>query len=230
MPLHKDLTGDDLHEPGEHEHDAADITTGVLAIARLATGTPDGTKFVRDDGTLATPASSGGAVTLITETPVGGGGVASVSFSSIAATWRDLRVVVRGRGDKAATSCTIRLRFNADSGSNYDTEALGVTNTTVSGTPSIGATSLTIGFLPAASATANFGGRCEATISDYRGTTFQKQIQSVAGSKTSNAAASVYTETRTGWWRSTSAITDIEVTPDTGNFIAGTVVSLYGCM
>lgn len=33
--------------------DAAKVTTGVFAIARLATGTPDGTKFVRDDGTLA---------------------------------------------------------------------------------------------------------------------------------------------------------------------------------
>jgi hypothetical protein len=40
--------------------DAAKITTGVLAIARLATGTPDGTKFVRDDGTLATPTASVG--------------------------------------------------------------------------------------------------------------------------------------------------------------------------
>jgi hypothetical protein len=31
-------------------------TGGVLPIARLATGTPDGTKFVKDDGTLAVPA------------------------------------------------------------------------------------------------------------------------------------------------------------------------------
>lgn len=36
-------------------------TGGVLPIARLATGTPDGTKFVRDDGTLAVPAGGGGS-------------------------------------------------------------------------------------------------------------------------------------------------------------------------
>lgn len=36
--------------------------SGTLAVARLATGTPDGTKFVRDDGTLATPAGGGSSV------------------------------------------------------------------------------------------------------------------------------------------------------------------------
>ena len=36
---------------------------GVIPIANLATGTPDGTKFVRDDGTLAVPPGSGGAGT-----------------------------------------------------------------------------------------------------------------------------------------------------------------------
>lgn len=35
-------------------------TGGVLPIARIATGTPDGTKFVADDGTLKTPAGGGG--------------------------------------------------------------------------------------------------------------------------------------------------------------------------
>jgi len=41
--------------------DASQVTTGQLAMARLASGTPDGTKFVRDDGTLAVPAGGGGA-------------------------------------------------------------------------------------------------------------------------------------------------------------------------
>jgi len=42
-----------------HAHAAADVTSGVFDIGRLATGTPDGTKFVRDDGTLVTPAGGG---------------------------------------------------------------------------------------------------------------------------------------------------------------------------
>lgn len=50
---------DTLYAAITHTHAAADVTSGVLAIARLATGTPDGTKFVRDDGTLAVPTGSG---------------------------------------------------------------------------------------------------------------------------------------------------------------------------
>src|SRR5215207_7043553 len=42
-----------------HVHAAADITSGLLANARIATGTPDGTKFLRDDQVWATPAGSG---------------------------------------------------------------------------------------------------------------------------------------------------------------------------
>jgi hypothetical protein len=34
----------------------------VFPIARLATGTPDGSKFIRDDGTLATPAGGGSGI------------------------------------------------------------------------------------------------------------------------------------------------------------------------
>lgn len=46
--------------PSTHAHAASDVTSGVFAMARLATGTPNGTQFVRDDGTLATPPSGGG--------------------------------------------------------------------------------------------------------------------------------------------------------------------------
>lgn len=35
--------------------DASNVVSGVLPVARIATGTPDGSKFVRDDGVLAVP-------------------------------------------------------------------------------------------------------------------------------------------------------------------------------
>lgn len=48
--------------PATHTHAAADVVSGVLDIARVATGTPDGTLFVRDDGTLAAPPGGSGGV------------------------------------------------------------------------------------------------------------------------------------------------------------------------
>ena len=49
--------------PTAHTHVAADTTSGQFAMARLASGVADGTKFIRDDGTLALPAGGGGAPT-----------------------------------------------------------------------------------------------------------------------------------------------------------------------
>ena len=45
---------------GPHSHDAGDIVTGLLANPRIATGTPDGTKFLRDDQVWANPPGGGG--------------------------------------------------------------------------------------------------------------------------------------------------------------------------
>lgn len=52
----------------------AAIASGQIPIARMATGTPDGTKFIRDDGTLATPV---GSVTSVGATST----VAGLNFS-----------------------------------------------------------------------------------------------------------------------------------------------------
>lgn len=38
---------------------ASKITSGVFPVERLGTGTPDGTKFLRDDGVFVTPSGSG---------------------------------------------------------------------------------------------------------------------------------------------------------------------------
>lgn len=64
--------------------DAAKITSGVLAIGRLATGTPSGAKFVRDDGTLAVPAGSGTGT--VNSVALSAPGIFSVSGSPVTTT------------------------------------------------------------------------------------------------------------------------------------------------
>ena len=48
--------------PLVHTHAAADVVSRVRDIARVATGTPDGTLPARDDGTLAAPPGGSGGV------------------------------------------------------------------------------------------------------------------------------------------------------------------------
>src|SRR3990167_11164095 len=48
--------------------DASKITSGQFPMARLASGTPDGTKFIRDDGTLQTPQGGGGGINTLKKT------------------------------------------------------------------------------------------------------------------------------------------------------------------
>ncbi len=56
---------EDVRDAGvvPHTHAASDVTTGILAIGRVASGTPTGSKFVRDDSTLADISVTIGAAT-----------------------------------------------------------------------------------------------------------------------------------------------------------------------
>lgn len=170
----------------------------------------------------------GTALRLITET-VTSGSATNVSFTSIAATYRDLEVRVRGRGTKSATNCDVRMRFNSDTGSNYDLASAMFQASSALG-QNVATTYITIGHLAAASAPTNAADAIAVQIIDYRGTTFQKAVMGQGTIKQANSSGSLWTEIYSGWWRNTAAITQIDIFPDSNAFVDGTVVSLYGRM
>lgn len=63
------------YTPSTHTHDAADVTTGTMATARLGSGAADNTRFLRGDQSWAVPTAAAadpayatGSFTLATET------------------------------------------------------------------------------------------------------------------------------------------------------------------
>ena len=207
----------------------AEIVAKAYALqgrAVVATAPTDGQVLTwinaNNDWEPITP-TGGGTITRISEV-ITSASQSNVTFSSISASYRDLIVVVRGRGDTAATSITVLVQVNADTGSNYDyivENRFG----TASGNA---ATSMRLGDLSAATAPANYSTGFRINIYDYKGTTFFKQFDSYDGVLAVQNTANMYTDHNAGWWRSTAAITSVKIFLSAGNFVNGSVVSLYG--
>jgi hypothetical protein len=163
----------------------------------------------------------------ISET-VSAGASGTVTITDIPANFRDLVIVVRGRGDTAATSVGVSLRFNNDSGANYDDERVTGANGALSESTGVLATSAAIGSLPAATGLANDAGLIEIAVQDYRGTTFFKAASGLNAYRTGGLAANFVLQMRAAYWRSQTAITRVDVIASAGNFASGSVISLYG--
>lgn len=180
-------------------------------------------------GNLAASGSAG-AKTLITET-VTSGSQATVTFSSIPNTYRDLEVVVRGRGNVSATSVIVRIQFNGDTGANYDFakfDANGGASGGGSGGQSVAQTSADFGYLTGNTGPSNAASSTTLVIYDYKGTTFTKNGRSNGNLTTANSINNQYVTNGFIAWRSTSAITQIDVSLSSSTFVDGSVVSLYG--
>lgn len=181
-----------------------------------------GTNLSMSGTTLNASGSGSGAEVLISEqTPSGTG---TVTFATISGAYRDLRVIVRGRGTAVAASVNVALQFNADTGANYDRQRVGTTNgSTASAAGATGQSSMILGNIPAASATAGNAGNVDIRIYDYIGTTFFKNAAAVETFRAIDV--NVFSGT---WFAAAAAITQIDVILSSGNYAAGSVVSLYG--
>ena len=181
--------------------------------------TYNGTDFVPQ-----APSGGGGAVELIDEV-VTSSSQATVTFSSIPTTYRDLLIVVRGRSNRAGTNNDeVRLQFNGDTGNNYEYARTGraISSAFSDGNATQG--SAWIGSISAATSTANLPGLVEATIGDYNGTTFHKVVN---GGSTAGGSGDTFTAKQGAIWRNTAAITSVVVLM-VSTFVDGSVVSLYG--
>jgi hypothetical protein len=148
---------------------------------------------------------------------------------NIPATYKHLRAVVTGRGDTAAVSTFVQMRFNNDSGVNYaDQEINNNSASTLLTGEDNSKTYGVIGNIAAASATAGALGSTTVEIPDYNGTTFWKTWLAEAITHLGITTGLHNWYTFAGGWVSTAAITRLTFFPAAGNFVAGTRFTLYG--
>lgn len=219
---------DDLGTPDDNtDLNASTSRHGLLKkLSNVATEYMDGT------GNWSTPAGGGGggggAITRITETVVGAGGSASITFSSIVNTYRHLWVRIHGRGEKSATFASLRAQFNGLSTGIHDVQISNQNNTTYAGGAAVAQTYFELGYITADTAPAGSAAMTDLYIGDYKGTTFHKSVHAFSQLRTSTAAGGLWLQDMRGWWLSTAAITDILLFADSGDFAEGTVATLYG--
>jgi hypothetical protein len=155
---------------------------------------------------------------------VGSGGSSQIEFSSIPSTFKHLQVRLLSRGT-GGSERAIYVRFNSDSGSNYNGHNL-TGNGSAASAGNEGTATYSIGGLTAGSlVSANIYGVAVIDVFDYQNTNKNKTIRSLEGYDT-NGGGKV--ELRSGLWMSTSAVSTLTLSLSSNNFEQYSHAALYG--
>lgn len=211
---------------------AAATTLDQLTDVDLSTspGPQDGDHLVYD-ASMSPPQwrpRAPARVLISEQTPSGTG---TVTFSSIPATYRDLEIVVRGRSTAALAEVRPLVILNNDTGANYNCEEVVASGaTTALPLQNLANTSLFVGTITGASAPSGAVGAVTVKIYDYRGTAFNKVMTFIGGDTKANSSGNLLAWCGYGEWKNTAAVTRIDVVMASGNYMGGSIVSLYGLM
>jgi len=146
---------------------------------------------------------------------------ASIEFTSIPQDGTDLVALTSLRADVASNE--LRFRINGDTGTNYTDRRLGGNGASPSSASQTSAYLRCIGSNPS-DYTANTFGNASFYLPNYTGST-QKSIShdSVSENNSTEAVQNI----TAGIWTGTAAITSVLFYPSSGNFVAGSIISLY---
>jgi hypothetical protein len=147
-----------------------------------------------------------------------GTAAASITFSSIAATYTDLRLVFVG----AVSSATgAKIRLNSDTGSNYSTTAIYGTGS-AAGSERGAASFYNASYGDVLSTTVP--SLVTADLFSYAGSTNKTALTEQSSDYNGTGAVT----RAVSLWRNTAAITSVQIYVSTGTFNIGTTATLYG--
>ena len=143
---------------------------------------------------------------------------ASIDFTSISGSYTDLRVVLVAASDAGAS---IYCRYNSDTGTNYSSTRLTGNGTAAASASQSNTAVPNSGRMPVSS---TIFGLTTIDIFSYAGSTYKTSL--IASSSDQNGSGEEFLNVNL--WRSTSAITAVNLVPSSGNFVIGTKATLYG--
>lgn len=174
---------------------------------------------------ITTSGGGAGSLTKLAQTVLGAPS-ASVSFPSIPSTCEDLIIVINGQ--LSGTADFVWCQINGDTTSGHYQWVRGVfqnSGLTYTSGSSIG---LNVGLLGGAAAGAAYADSLESTIFGYARTAFNKRSLSRSDLRSGTAANQVTVEMHSSDWLNTAAVNSLTLVPNSGNFTAGTVITVYG--
>jgi hypothetical protein len=152
---------------------------------------------------------------------------ASVTFSSIPATYTDLVVRMSTRNDQASVFGGILYELNGDTSTTYSTTFVRGSGSAIlsdrrSGTPNNAAYFL---LSTGNNATASTFGSSEAYFPNYAGSNYKVAS---AFTVSENNATTAYAGATANLYSASTAITSIKILSESGNFVSGSSFYLYG--
>jgi hypothetical protein len=151
---------------------------------------------------------------------------ASVTFSSIPQTYKDLMVYIVAATDLADTNVNLFVRMNGDSSSNYGSQQMSYYGTGVNYNINSNRSQFDNGpWGSGTTMTANMFASNYMYFANYTNS-LNKQVSVYGGLASSSVRAYAVDEAVS--YRGTSPITSITIPPYSGNFVAGSSFYLYG--
>lgn len=199
---------------------------GSIPAGAIADGSITSAKIA--DGTIQAVDIAAGVVgtSRIAEVVLGAA-AATIDFTAIPATYRHLLVYLYARGDSGVVT-NLQIRFNNDSAANYDYQRHQGQAAASVASESFAQTQIAAFSLVAASSPVNIFNCYSMWIPHYANTANQKVALLDAFHKEGITTGLMVTYHVGAAYRSTAAISRVTLFPGAGNFVAGTMASLYG--
>ena len=160
---------------------------------------------------------------------VGSGGASSIEFTSIPGTYQHLQVrMIQKFTTTSGIISNARARFNSDSGNNYARHNLYGTGSSAFAYAESSMAYAYVGWpLDSSATTSNTFSAAIIDLLDYASTSKTKTVRIFHGNEANNSSYG-NVGISSALWNSTSAVTSITITSDTGNWAQHTTAALYG--